>query len=518
MKSSDIMRRTSGVLDLFELAALAGLAGVALVFGPYLNISVPGGGAVASIALFTLGVALLVGLLRFLPEPDIRAPNACVEVTIRPFVNILCVGVLATIVTATLTAPAPTSDMRVYLDLAERVANGLSYVDRSGDLAFWPPGLPLALSPFVAVLGAGLFAVVTLNTLLYVIGFMCTWDLTARIFGDRAALVAVWMFTLWPNRMLLSGVAAKENLLLAALLAAIALIFAAFRISARRALVYALLGGASLGLAALAQPGLLLLVCLAPVAFRTSIRESSVRKSIATLLSVALGAAVVVGPWMHRNCSVFEGEFCGVTTSGGSVFYRANNPKASGLWTSEQGTPLEGLPEIKKNEVGFDLGRQWALSHPLDALRLSARKVLLFLGDDSYGAYWAIYRGEGGSDQHAMLQSSETRLLAWKAAEYLSLTFWWILLGSCLATIRAAAGPGTQLWPRMAPLAYPFLYSALVFAVFESGSRQHVAPVGLLIVLAAPCFAAIAQKIERLLPQGGTLRVLRPTLTRRTRC
>jgi hypothetical protein len=60
----------------------------------------------------------------------------------------------------------------------------------------------------------------------------------------------------------------------------------------------------------------------------------------------AAGYSATVGLWQWRNCVVFEGRFCGISTNGGNVAYRANNPLATGLWTREGLVRITDLPEL----------------------------------------------------------------------------------------------------------------------------------------------------------------------------
>ena len=71
-------------------------------------------------------------------------------------------------------------------------------------------------------------------------------------------------------------------------------------------------------------------------------------------------------------------------------------------------------------------------------------------------------------------------------ATWVSLVFWVIVIAWSARAIgsngRIGQFPDGE---RLLPLIYPLLYGAAVFSVFESGSRQHMAAAGVLLVLAA---------------------------------
>jgi hypothetical protein len=55
------------------------------------------------------------------------------------------------------------SDSVRYLDLAQKLADGIDYAAPEGG-AFWPPGLPLALAPFLRVFGSSAALAYNLGT------------------------------------------------------------------------------------------------------------------------------------------------------------------------------------------------------------------------------------------------------------------------------------------------------------------------------------------------------------------
>lgn len=471
------------VLLVSELGLARTLLVFAIVIAPYYNIQWPGGGWVGAAVLLLSGCLLAFLLTGVSGE---RLGNVLsAKGTRQGLLQIMLFGIFAQICVALITDPVLVSDPRTYLALAERLAGGMDYMDEAGHRAFWPPGLPLFLTPFVALFGSGAMAIGMANIVLYVIGAFAAWDLGRKIFIPQVGVLAALLFTIWPSRLLCAGLASKENLTVAMLLAGTTLCLGAFQSDGRRSWLFAAGAGFSFGLAALAQPGLVLFVAAVPIVFRGAF--SVKLKPYIARCAVVIGCTVMcLLPWHIRNCLVFEGQFCGIATNGGSVFYRANNPKATGIWIEEGEIPITKLPELVQNQLGFELGKKWIRENPGEFLKLAAKKLMHLFGDDSYGAAFGILRGGGLDHEQALKTSPPERLWGYRIASWVSLAFWVMVVAWSAGAIRAngwkAQFPSAE---RMLPLVYPLIYSAAVFSVFESGSRQHTAAQGLLLVLAA---------------------------------
>jgi hypothetical protein len=418
--------------------------------------------------------------------------------------NVVGAGVLAQILAALLTAPVPVSDFEHYSYIARQIASQLVYSDELGRRAQWPPGWPLAYAPFVWIFGTTLVATTLANVALYLCAASATWSLANRLAGRSAGTIATLLLTFWPSRLLMAGLAAKENLLIALVIAGTALAIRALDPATRRPLATALGAGAALGAATLTQPGVFLLLPVVPLCYRFAMAAMGPRRFVVWIAAVVGGATIAVVPWMMRNCVVFEGAFCGVSSNGGSVFYRVNNANATGFYMPERGTPLEGLSEVEKNRRGYELGRQWIAAHPVGAARLAARKIAGYLGSDDYGAYWSVLRGSGGSEDSAIGTASKLRVALYRLASVVSLAYWVVLTTLCAQTILKWPSPDTQVGRMLPPFIYPLLCGAVVFGIFESGDRQHMFAVAPLIVLAAVGIAPRAGALHPRVPDAGT--------------
>ena len=82
-----------------------------------------------------------------------------------------------------------------------------------------------------------------------------------------------------------------------------------------------------------------------------------------------------------------------VSDNGGDVFYRANNSLANGTYVYEGQTILPE-DEVQRDRMGYQLGKHWIVSHPLQFLWLAERKLTFLLGDDGVGGIQHRCRSE----------------------------------------------------------------------------------------------------------------------------
>jgi hypothetical protein len=478
-----------------ELGLAQAFVAFAILIVPYHNVSLPGWGWRGALSLAVLGGVLFWGLA-WRGEVRHAAGRLLAPIEQLGLLSIVIAGVLLTATAALVTHPVLTSDPMVYLSLAEGLVQEMRYVDPDGRIAFWPPGLPLFLSPFVALFGAGFVAVVMANILLCSVSMLALYSLTTALVGRAFALRALLLFAIWPARLLASGVVSKEHLAMATVLLALALLAHALTSEVRRPLLASIGSGLCFGLASLAQPGLMLLALATPLMFwhtlaRLGLANWALRLAIAIVLAHA-----TIAPWQVRNCVVFEGRFCGISTNGGSVFYRANNPLATGDWISDGEVRISHLSELEQNDLGFEMGKAWIREHPLGFAKLAAKKIVLLLGEDIYGAYWGIQRADDNAEAPNNGSPSPARATAFEIARFVSLAAWVLLLASVFAALRTAAVQSAinHRVLSLRPLFYPLLYSCVVFTVFESGARQHMVAAAVLTALAATGMGSAARR------------------------
>jgi 4-amino-4-deoxy-L-arabinose transferase-like glycosyltransferase len=459
-----------------ELIASASILVFALASISYANL--PSIGVLG--AMLNAFVSLVLGAVIVFSLGRIPVGGYALKAARIPVWQVLTATLAAQIAIAIITSPAPGSDSTIYLELAARLAAGESYLSPDGHRAFWPPGLPFFLTPFVYILGPTLQAITVGNVGLFLIGGWAVLSLGRRLGGENCGRLALLLYALWPSRLLMSGLAAKEFLTFSCVAAGLALLLSTPEKLGLKRYLTASTAGFSFGVASLAQPGLLLLVIFVPFILRGWLPpRERLTSTIMVLVVAAISYAATIAPWHARNCLLFEGEFCGLATNGGSVLYRANNPLATGLWTPDGQPPIAHLPEIEQNRLGYELAKQWIVENPVDFIRLGARKLQFLLADDEYGAYWAIRRGLGDEAQEG------NRYLAYRIAAFTSLAFWFLLCCLLLRACQLAFGAERDEAVKVGGLFYPLLYSAIVFSVFESGDRQHIVAMSTMLVIAS---------------------------------
>ncbi len=440
---------------------------------PYLSLrTVLGhGGLVPSLLAIGVGVCILAFLGR---GSRSASPRPSFEWILRPtstatwLLLLAVVGVSARLVWVSL-FPAPfRSDGSVYFTIAKQLAELGVYRDPRGEYAFWPPGYPFYLLPFIKVFGAKDWVPILANFVLYVGSLIVVYDLARRCLGNTSARIATLIAAAWPNYVFASGTASKE-LLLVTLVPLALLLYVRAAECDRRDLAAGLLAlsGATFALASLTQPGILLLPSVLvgyEIASRSSISKAVLRVGLVVAVMVAL-----VGLWTYRNFAVLGTPV--ISTNGGSTFYRANNSLATGGYSERGEQSLEGLGELERHRVGMQWGTAWIRDHPLDFLKLAWRKQVLFLGDDGEGVYETLKRGlEIGDARYFLLKMVSN--LFWLALWIL------ILIGLTRGGWFASGSAALSL------LGLSVIYFWLIDSVFESGSRHHMPLIGILSVLA----------------------------------
>jgi hypothetical protein len=190
----------------------------------------------------------------------------------------------------------------------------------------------------------------------------------------------------------------------------------------------------------------------------------SARRTV--VFSLALIAAI--SPWTYRNYLAFH-RLVLISTNGGSVFYRANNPLANGNYSPEGQEPLP-KDEFAADKKGYKAADDWIVHHSGAFAVLMVRKQVVYLGDDALGPYESLKRD---LDPSVALYASAKGIsdLYW-------LALWTVLLLGFPLLFRLG---NWQLWYGL--LFLPLVYQWVIDSIFESGPRHHVPYVALISLL-----------------------------------
>jgi 4-amino-4-deoxy-L-arabinose transferase-like glycosyltransferase len=385
-------------------------------------------------------------------------------------VGTLVIGIVARLFWVTLFPAVPRSDSATYVGLAYKMFRVGEY-SVAGTYAFWPPGYPLFLFGHFNLFGAHWWVPTVANFCLFAATLVVLWVLAQRIGGAIAARVATLLLALWPNYIFMTGLVSKENLVIFLLPLAVYLYLRSAD-SLREPLRIGAAAGAGLvlGAASLTQPAMLLLIV--PIGLYELLELRNWRRSSIRLTCVGLGMIVVIAPWTMRNYRVFN-RWVPISTNGGLVFYRANNPLATGGYIRHGEYNLELFAEAEWSPMGYKLGLDWIRNHPKDFLTLIWRKQALFLGDDASGAYETLRRERGDLN------------LAYVIFKALSQGYWLGLWFLCFAGAWLGRNSNRDQDRRLALMIMIVLCLFGIHSIFESGGRYHTPLIPIIAVLAA---------------------------------
>lgn len=366
---------------------------------------------------------------------------------------------------ALIVAPQPASDGATYLSLAQQLVSDGTY-GSEGARAFWPPGLPLLLTPLLWLGLPKSLAVLVLGLLSFVAAALGMWNLAHRLGLQAWSSLPVWLLALWPTHILCAGLPEKELLIIALMPWIVDRAIVALNGSMPATCV----AGALTGMAVLVQPSLQLLP-IAAVLAALLLRRSVVRV-IAGGVVGALSMLVLMSPWAYHNYQTF-GSLVLVSTNGGDVMYRANNEKATGAYTRTGAVDLNHLDELSFDSESKRLAFRWIQDHPAQFIQLSMGKILLFLGDDSFGAFTALRRGKPDTPSHVYLAVKLVCAVPWLLA-------WFVVLAMMT---RKSLDPKRNDIRSAWMVVLPVLYLWGIHAIFESGPRYHLPVLALVLML-----------------------------------
>ncbi len=420
----------------------------------------------AEILAFLAFGALAVAALVLTPSRErvLRALSRLSVESAPPLWAALAVGALIRVVTILVVAPLPASDGASYLALANRLAETGQYGDHLAR-AYWPPGLALFLAPLLTVM-TDAWALVVLTLLCFVSAAVGLHRLASALNCGPWAVWIVWLFAIWPNHILMSGLPEKELLVIAAI--PWMLVFA------KRSLAHvawAFPAGLLLGAAVLVQPSLQLLPFFAVVV--ALFWGAPWRRLLVALAVGVTGSIVVVAPWSVRNYMVFD-KFVMVSTNGGSNLYRANNDMATGGYMIRGTVDVDALGELSADREGKRLAREWMISNPVRFFELCAGRALLFSGDHSYGVYAAFRAQPDRLPRMFYLLLKLGSAVTW-------LVLWAVICSVTANTLRT----GRDLPLGVGWTLLPWAYLLSIHSIFESGIKYHLPAMVAILALVA---------------------------------
>lgn len=385
--------------------------------------------------------------------------------------------------------PGPSTDYQdYYRPVAEHLINGQGFTRPDGQPAvYYGPAYPLVLVPAFRVadaVGVGHDAAANgVVALCLAAAALLLFELTRRVFGDRAGWIATGAWLTYPITLTMAARPYSEGPFTALLLAGVLLLVVQLR-AARPRLALLALAGAIAGVATLVRPAAIALVV--PLAGAAWLWRSGtpVRRRAAFAALVIVGNVAVLAPWeawayshVHEVIPISRGGPHATMAGLAPGFDEANGPRRVALprdldaalarVTAEDARrPFTSLGEIARfvwrdtrghrivlaQLVAYKLARSW---FGTDSLRLEGPVLLTQLLYVSVAVVGAVIAFRSGGDRRRMV---------WFAAAVIGL-FWMVTI-SVLAIVRYMAPSLTLL--------FPFIGVA-VAAVLQ---RRRGAPVG----------------------------------------
>lgn len=399
-----------------------------------------------------------------------RAWLAALEPARASIAAIIIIGCLLRLAVALAWPAEQFSDAAAYWHSAIRLVQGEGiYFNLEGfELkAFRPPGVTLLLALPMSLFGASELIVPLINVGCYLLASLAVYIIGKRCLSNAGILVALVLLACHPSQIYHAAIANAEAPSMAGLMLGIWLLTSA------KNTMNLLAVGMIFGFVALIKPiyvGLALMVILAVmVDIGHQVRRWR------TVLLVVAGMVLTITPWTVRNYAALDG-FALISTNGGSVFYRSNNPMASGTFAERGERDLHALAhdELLLNKTGFAWGIEWIKHHPVDFAMLAVKKVGILLSDSFVGPDTGYYRFERAWQAPERMK---------QAAELTGRSFWLVVWIMFLAAILANffALTRTAHWSL---LAIALFLPLSAHAIFESQMR-HLLTVGPIIFLFA---------------------------------
>jgi hypothetical protein len=360
-------------------------------------------------------------------------------------------------------APAPlVSDFLRYNDLAIQISQ------HGPTFAPVPSGYPMVLGAIYAVFGAHPVLAQLLNCLIAVATAALVYDITKRLWGEKPARWALWLFALAPAQILMTGVLATEapyGLLLMFGL------WMAVRFGSRRLAVAIAIGGILAASDYVRATSPALIPAFAAIPFVSAIRP---RAALAWGAALAFAFLVVMTPvvvWNEQQqgtLSISPSNYAGWTLLVGTDPAHTGEYNVA-LIALVGGTP--GTPEFDRRAGQIALDRLKA--KPLQFVELAIRKFPYMWAIDDYGVAYTSPPA-GADPAAAMLLLSQATYVA---------TVGLALFG--LWRIRAAVPPAAVLVVLM------LATLVVVHSFAEIEPRYHAYMVPFFCVLAGPGAAAL---------------------------
>lgn len=274
------------------------------------------------------------------------------------------------------------SDAKAYWDMANSMLENGVMDDGQGNLAFYSSGYPLFLIPFIWLFGSSVKVALYLNVVLGLVSTSLVYLCAKVLLKDwKWALCAAVVWVCYPPNAIYSAYLAKENLMIPLLLLQIYLLLT-FNNSSVKAVLIGMVFGIELLVGAAV---ILTIVPICYVLINIDLKKiTTLVRSAKIIGGFVLGCAIFLTPWLtYTNAHLGSPT---LNTNGGFNLYLGNNENAKVHFVSIMDTPMAAdWHELRATAGEVDSFNQlkviaidYILSHPLETVVLSVRKVIYF--------------------------------------------------------------------------------------------------------------------------------------------
>ena len=347
----------------------------------------------------------------------------------------------------------PISDSTLYDAFARSIANGRGYAYPEGNLtAYWPVGTSMAYAVLYQLFGVGPAAIVAFNLVTGIGIVALTYFVARQYLPADIGIRAAWIVALWPLMIQLTTIYSSEHLFVFLFLGAAFVWKSSLFSPAIRTVVWAaLLCGATY-----VRPTALPFFVLFPLLQWMATRNA--RQLALSLLIALLTAALLFSPWVKRNYQVFDA-FVLVSTNFGTNLWMGNNPDSKGEYM--QLPAIQFSSEVERNKYFQDLATRYIADHPLEYVKLSARRFVATFSRETIGVGWnepGIRKAFG--DRASM------------PAKFVSTLYWWaVLVAACAGLALAFRNRKLGVWH---PLVLVTAFFLIVPVLTVGQDRYHV--------------------------------------------
>lgn len=252
-----------------------------------------------------------------------------------------------------------------------------------------PMGYPLLLAGAYAVLGPGEAAGEALNLGLGLLSGVVLFALVRAHAGARPAVLALYLFALWPAGAMLSNARLSETLYV------LLLLLAALASLSGRGWRSAGLGGLLLGAAQYARPTTLALL---PAFMLARLWPSApLRQAVlGTVLPLAAGSLLLLTPVVAYNLEAHDELSLSTSAYGGWSLYIGTDVRSDGRWSAQAASEIEGLTPggiWEDSAAATAIAVQRIQADPAGFALLAARKFAILWGSEDFGVIYGLGRG-----------------------------------------------------------------------------------------------------------------------------